>query len=53
MMRYPDLLTEMRRLYLKILVSKGITNEEAIRGEAKARIEAESAEISEIFCPRG
>lgn len=47
MMRYPDLLTEMRRLYLKTLVSKGITDEETIRREAKARIEAEEKPLTE------
>jgi len=34
MMRYPDLLNEMRRLYLKTLTEKGINDEETIRREA-------------------
>jgi hypothetical protein len=47
MMRYPDLLTEMRKLYLKTLVSKDIIDEETIRREAKARIEAEGKPLTE------
>jgi hypothetical protein len=47
MMRYPDLLTEMRRLYLKTLVSKGINDTETIRREAMARIEAEGKPLTE------
>jgi len=55
MMRYPDLLTEIRRLYLKTLVSKGITTKKrsagtkaqaqgSRAGEGKARISARSHE---------
>ena len=47
MMGYPNLLTEMRRLYLKTLVSKGIIDEETIRREAKARIETEGKPLTE------
>jgi hypothetical protein len=47
MMRYPELLAEMRRLYLKTLIAKGFTDEETIRGEAKARIEAEGKLLTE------
>ncbi len=47
MMRYPDLLGEMRRLYLKALTEKGLNNEEAIRMEAKAMIETERKPLTE------
>ncbi len=46
MMLYPHLLDEIRGLFLNALAEKGFSDAETIRGEARARLEAEGKPVT-------